>query len=738
MKRKISALFLFLGVAFQSLTVYASDISEIGKYDLELYGVRMAESSFLVKASTLWFSEKALEIYGSFVNFLLGISRVLWQGIDYLLQKALEFDVFSEIFGVFFKFGRQLFSELYSAYGVGLIALSVAYWGIKYLIGKREEAKKGLFRFSCALALGVAIFGLGGGTSKGEDLAKEVNTVFEEVTKSAFLVAGQTEELGNFNSETSLTDVVRNMYFEQSVVQPYLLMNYGTADIEKLEKVEIDPTEFLAKKLTKESVKEIDKKVNKAYKEYEKAEKNKTVDGTKAQYYAYLSQDKMFYKVIVALVAPFMVLAVGVPLMFVACGKLVVGFAMAFSVFGILFSSLLSLVPTFEGAIFGAVKKFLSFVFQKSVIVVLFLLIYYVGGFIDSFIPPETIFQFLMNAVVKIVVFVVIFAKRKIIFEKMKLGSVNQTMERSKTVRQNVSQTVRQAPSQMKEKIQQNQRKAQDIAIKGAEVAGNVYRPLKYGAQAAKMARTVQEKRQGKREGQVINPLEIGGRTPQSLGYSGYNVVYGGHTSGISPLAPKGKKSVPTLMSVNKKNNKAKTLLESFSSLPVDRLIPAIGMQKEKRLLGIEKPSRKHIGQTISFTQQSPIPLLKTNQPLSQQISQLKEIRLQAYRLSTNVPVRTSQTKTIGRENSSHMSQTHATLPNGLNEKQTRTNSYTKEKIVRDSQRVEQLKEPQVTVQTNSPKQAIQQRPTRASNKQSTKTKSIPPLPSGRTPQQRM
>ena len=738
MKRKISALFLFLGVAFQSLTVYASDISEIGKYDLELYGVRMAESSFLVKASTLWFSEKALEFYGSFVNFLLGISRVLWQGIDYLLQKALEFDVFSEIFGVFFKFGRQLFSELYSAYGVGLIALSVAYWGIKYLIGKREEAKKGLFRFSCALALGVAIFGLGGGTSKGEDLAKEVNTVFEEVTKSAFLVAGQTEELGNFNSETSLTDVVRNMYFEQSVVQPYLLMNYGTADIEKLEKVEIDPTEFLAKKLTKESVKEIDKKVNKAYKEYEKAEKNKTVDGTKAQYYAYLSQDKMFYKVIVALVAPFMVLAVGVPLMFVACGKLVVGFAMAFSVFGILFSSLLSLVPTFEGAIFGAVKKFLSFVFQKSVIVVLFLLIYYVGGFIDSFIPPETIFQFLMNAVVKIVVFVVIFAKRKIIFEKMKLGSVNQTMERSKTVRQNVSQTVRQAPSQMKEKIQQNQRKAQDIAIKGAEVAGNVYRPLKYGVQAAKMARTVQEKRQGKREGQVINPLEIGGRTPQSLGYSGYNVVYGGHTSGISPLAPRDKNTVPTLTPVNKKNNEEKTLLESFSSLPVDRLIPAIGMQKEKTLLSIKKPSRKHIGQMISFTQQSPIPLLKANQPLSQQISQLKEIRLQAYRLSTNVPVRTSQTKTIGRENSSHMSQTHATLPNGLNEKQTRTNSYTKEKIVRDSQRVEQLKEPQVTVQTNSPKQAIQQRPTRASNKQSTKTKSIPPLPSGRTPQQRM
>ncbi|MGT4664299.1 CD3337/EF1877 family mobilome membrane protein [Enterococcus hirae] len=762
-KEKNMLFFLFLGKIFQSLPVSASAISEIGKYNLDAFGFRMVESSFLKKVGTFGFSEDFFNACGSLINFQLGISKVLWQGVDFLLQKILSFDVFNDVFGVFFKFSRQLFLELYNKYGLALILISIIFWSIKYLMGRRAEAKRGAFRFFGALLLSMMIFGFGGAHAQGEKLFKDVNTLFGQIEKSAFLISGKTEALGNFGSEDSLAKAVRNLYFEQSIVQPYLLMNYGTSDVKKLEKVGIDPTEFLFKSFTQKNIEECNKKIKKAYEVYEKAEKKVKVNGTKAEYYAYLGQDKLVYKEMVALFAPLMTISLGIPLLFVAVGKLVIDFAMCASALYVVFTCLLSFFPTCEGAVFGSVKKFIGFAFQKSTISVLFLLIYYVGGFIDTLIPPTTTFQFVMNAILKLIVFCFIFAKRKIIFEKMKLSGINKTMERSKEVRQNVSQTVRQAPSQMKESLQQKQQKAQNMAIKGAEIAGNVYRPLKYGAQMAKMARTVQEKRQGKREGQVINPLELEGRTPQAIGYGGHRVVYG-QTDGVSPLAPKGGKGNHALTPVSMKEGQENGALATVDFLPIDRLIPATGRLEKNRVVVIQKPSKAYVGQKVSFVQRRPIPRLEANQTLSQQVGKLKEVRLQAHRLSTNVPVRTAQTQyTYASKNSTFSSSSNGSSFNGstvhkTNEQRAMTDSFVKERMVRVAQsnekpsmnRFSQGKEVKQIIQTKEKewnrKEVIHQGSTPtgksnssrisiAHNSQVPKKSSVPPLPSGRTPQ---
>lgn len=738
--------YLFFLVFLLPTSVNASDISEVGKYDLELFGCRMVESSFFTKVLSFGMSENFLEICAGLINFFFGISKVFWQGIDFLLEKMLEFNVFEKVFDVFFGFGQKLFLNLYNQYGLVLILISVGFWTVKFLSGRREEAKKGAFRFFGAIALAMMIFGFGGVSSNGKNVAKDIDSLLSKIESSAFLVSGEMEEFSGLQDEETLSDKVRNMYFEKAVVEPYLLMNYGTTNIKKLEEIGIDPTEFLAKKLTKKSVNEISDKINKAYKEFEKTETKGETKGTKAEYYVYLGQDKIIYKAMVAFFSPLVTLSIGVPLLFVCVGKIVTGLAMGLSIILITFSALLSFFPACEGALFGSVKKFLDFAVQKSLISIIFLIIYYVNGFIDTMIVPSTVALFVINAIVKIIVFGVIFAKRKVIFEKMKMSGVNQTMERSKEVRQKISQ----APSQVKGQLQQKQRQVQNMALKGAEVAGNVYRPLKHGVQAVKMARTVQEKRQAKKEGQVINPLELEGRTPQRIGYGGRKVIYGGMDKN-SPM--NGGSASGNDLSI-------------VPFLPVDRLFFSSLGKNNKSQLGVAKPSFKHTGQRIPLNGNQLIPRVVANGQLSQQVGQLRQTRLLAKRLSGNTVGRTSQLAPVNSLNPAMDSVGKMkNMPNGM--KQVASNIIEPKK----EGRLESRSIHSARVQQNTPRTEIEQpiileesvgmtnqqagysgskeriqntKQQNSVNKKQASTptrehkKSVPPLPNGRTPQRRI
>lgn len=695
MKVAFSVACLFLVDLFQSVLVYASDITQIGKYDLDFFGFRMVESSFWQKVKSFGMSEEFLDAIASLINLQMGIARVLWQGIDWVLEKILNLDLFNTVFDAFFRFGQKLFTNLYNGFGIAFLIVGVAFWGIYYLVGKREQAKRGFFRLLLSFFLMMLIFGFNGSTSQGQKIVKQVDQWFGQVEQTIFLLANETKEFGlagesQLQNKDSLTKNVRKMFYEQAVVQPYLLMNYGTTDIQALEKAGIDPAEFLAEKMSRENIEKINDKVNDAYKEVEKDGKE---EGEKAKYYMYLGQDKLVYKEAVAMFAPLMVIAIGVPLLFVVFGYLILNIAMLVGILVVIFSSFLALVPYGEAMFFNSLKRFLGFLFQKNMLSFLFLLIYYVGGLLDTFIPSVTIFQFVINALAKIVTFCVLFMKRKTILQKMQITGVYETLESGKRVGQNISQTAGQiyrAPSEMKKNLAQKTEKVQNGMLKGAEIAGNVYRPLKHGVNAIKMARTVQT-RKGTSSGRVINPIEIVGRTPQSIGYSGRNVVYG-------QMEDESKRSanVYSVTAISMLDEQGDALFGLSSVLPVDRFFSPMRNFSSEKNMRIKKPSQDYIGQRVPLKGNVPIPQFNASQSLVKQAERLRELRVYAMRTLWNTSVYTSDSK-------------YSSLEKEEKEK--------KKEIIDKSSKGKQLKK----WERVSPKKA-----------------SVPPLPNERTSQKRV
>ncbi|EKZ0459554.1 hypothetical protein QK096_003119, partial [Enterococcus faecalis] len=175
--------------------------------------------------------------------------------------------------------------------------------------------------------------------------------------------------------------------------------------------------------------------------------------------------------------------------------------------------------------------------------------------------------------------------------------------------------------SQMKQLPGQLSSAGQNLAIKGAGLAGNVYRatnPLAsaaiHGFQKFQQKRTPQEP---VKAGQVINPFELGGRSNQALPYSGRHVRYHGVEPEMSSTKPKTEQN------------------SGFSSglIPTSSMNPVRPKQQAQSSKQQGNNQRKpllnkgsaFVGQSIPLPAgKVPVPQLTASGSLSQQIRQVK------------------------------------------------------------------------------------------------------------------
>lgn len=95
------------------------------------------------------------------------------------------------------------------------------------------------------------------------------------------------------------------LYYKAAVVDPYILLNYGTTNLEELYQAEIEPQEFLAKEASSEELSDIETKVTTAAGEDR---------GKKKAYRVYIQPTKAVYKAVVGSMVPLLNLSIGLPL----------------------------------------------------------------------------------------------------------------------------------------------------------------------------------------------------------------------------------------------------------------------------------------------------------------------------------------------------------------------------------------------------------------------------------------
>ena len=600
--------FTFL-VLFLSVSVYAksdkSDLYIVGNYHLDTFSSYIGNTEYSL--GKMLFGKNGTDFIQMITNMMFSSNKIVWQVFDFIIEKLYKGAAMDGLIHTFFQFSKNIYDKLFNVVGLGLTGLYVVYIFYLKVCRSSNQAKKALVRFLCVVGFSILWFGNGTVASQGEKLTKDLNTCSTVIEGLIFEATNGIEDLSIATTSEDAIKQVREMYYQKAVVEPYLLLNYGTTDIEELTKAGIKPTEFLSKTIKSEDMKNISNDVTEAAKEE---------DDQKESYRAFIQPTKSIYKMIVGIMSPSLNVSLGIPILMIGMVRFLFQLGALLMLLALAFMLFVSFFPGMDYLIFRGIKTFVGFLFQKSIYSVLILVAFLVFNIIDDLIPMNTVAGFIGNMVVRGLVSLIVFLKRKAILEKLGLGQADRTLSKAKTKAQNTKREVTETARRGKALTEQ-------LILKGTDIAGKIHPGIL--AASHLYQRTKQQKSTPARNPKE-KPLEIADGRRKQLPFDDKLLVGNMQPPPIHPIA------VALLLRKTAEPIDGKfaaingSIPLTNSPLPIDRLLQDRNVKGESyRNLSLAQPSMKHTGQSIPLTKT--IPRLIANESLSQQVTQLKQSR---------------------------------------------------------------------------------------------------------------
>lgn len=600
--------FTFLAL-FLSVSVYAksdkSDLYIVGNYHLDTFSSYIGDTEYSL--GKMLFGKNGTDFIQMITNMMFSSNKIVWQVLDFIIEKLYKGAAMDGLIHIFFQFSKNIYDKLFNVVGLGLTGLYVVYIFYLKVCRSSNQAKKALVRFLCIVGFSILWFGNGTVASQGEKLTKDLNTYSIAVEGLIFEATNGIEDLSIATTSEDAIKQVREMYYQKAVVEPYLLLNYGTTDIEELTKAGIKPTEFLSKTIKSEDMKNISNDVTEAAKEE---------DDKKENYRAFIQPTKSIYKMIVGIMSPSLNVSLGIPILMIGMVRFLFQLGALLMLLALAFMLFVSFLPGMDYLIFRGIKTFVGFLFQKSIYSVLILVAFLVFNIIDDLIPMNTVAGFIGNMVVRGLVSLIVFLKRKAILEKLGLGQADRTLSKAKIKTQNTKREITQT-------VRRGKALTEQLVLKGTDIAGKIHPGIFAASQLYQ--RTKQQKSTPARSHKE-KPLEIADGRRKQLPFDDKLLVSNMQPPPIHPTvaAQHPRKTAEPIDGKIAAINGSIPL--TTSPLPIDRLFrdrKAIG--ENNRKFSIAQPSMKHIGESIPLANN--IPRLIANDSLTQQVTQLKQSR---------------------------------------------------------------------------------------------------------------
>lgn len=602
-------LFLIFIWLFLAVSVHAkSDRNElytVGKYHLDTFSSYIGDTEYSL--GKMLFGKNGTDFIQMITNMMFSSNKIVWQVFDFIIEKLYKGAAMDGLIHTFFQFSKNIYDKLFNVVGLGLTGLYVVYIFYLKVCKSSNQSKKALVRFLCVVGFSILWFGNGTVASQGEKLTKDLNTYSIAVEGLIFEATNGIDDLTVVTTSEDAIKQIREMYYQKAVVEPYLLLNYGTTDIEELVRAGIDPTEFLSENIKNEDLKTISTIVMDAAKEE---------DDKKESYRAFIQPTKSIYKMIVGIMSPSLNVSLGIPILMIGMVRFLFQLGTLLMLLALAFMLFVSFFPGMDYLIFRGIKTFVGFLFQKSIYSVLILVAFLVFNIIDDLIPMDTIAGFIGNMVVRGLVSLIVFLKRKAILEKLGLGQADRTLSKVKTKAQNTKREVTQTARRGKALTEQ-------LILKGTDIAGKIHPGIFAASQLYQ--RTKQQKSTPARNHKE-RPLEIAHGRRKQLPFDDKFLVSTMQSPPIHPIAS----ALHSRKTAKPIDGKIVAINGSIplttSPLPIDRLFQdrkAIG--ENDRKFFIAQPSMKHIGQSIPLAKN--IPRLIASESLTHQVTQLKQSR---------------------------------------------------------------------------------------------------------------
>lgn len=591
-----------------SSSVYAKAekdaIYTVGKYHLDTFSSYIGDTEFSL--GKMLFGKNGTDFIQMITNMSFSSNKIIWQVFDFIIEKLYKGAAMDGLIHTFFQFSKNIYDKLFNVVGLGLTGIYVVYIFYLKVCKSGNQAKRALVRFLCVVGFSILWFGNGTVTSQGEKLTKNLNTWSTAVEGLIFEATNGIDDLSVATSSEEAVNQIREMYYQKAVVDPYLLLNYGTTNIEELTKAGIKPTEFLSESIKTDDLKNISRVVTEAAGED---------DEKKESYRAFIQPTKSIYKMIVGIMSPSLNVSLGIPILMIGMVRFLFQLGVLLMLLAIAFMLIVSFFPGMDYMIFRGVKTFVGFVFQKSIYSVLILVAFLVFNIIDDLITMNTIAGFIGNMFVRGIVSLIVFLKRKDILAKLGLGYADRTLSNAKTKAQNTTKEVTQT-------IHRGKDLSERAILKGANIAGKIHPGI---IAASQLYQRTKQQRTTPTENSNTKITEIAYGRKKQLPYERKQLVAEVRPTIGSPPSSLPRKVAEPITEPSKAVSK-ENIPRSISSLPIDRLInngknPSVGNRK----LLLAQPAKNYVGKSVPLRLNTP--QLIANDSLTQQITQLKQSR---------------------------------------------------------------------------------------------------------------
>lgn len=342
--------------------------------------------SFFEKGGWFSINENLQSVLNALLNIAFGLIKYMVLALDYVIDKLFSLNLLDGVLPDLFSTAGSIYNQLFSILGILLFTFVI-------VISVKDFFEKGISKalirfgvFTLIYAGSMAFF------SDGAAKVQEVNTISQNIqgqlvdlTSGSLNSSNQstTEKLIGGGQQLDGTSNIRNLIFDEFIIKPYALLNFGKTDLTK-EQFEL----YLVKKgeaFDKAKMKEIEKKIK------QDSDKN-----------SYLTSDRMTEKVAVLLNTFVMLLVIGIAVLLIGVANILIQLLIYGIIF--LFPSLLflALIPNMHHLLKNSFMMLGTLFASKVGIGFGFGLLFSIINLLDSFFVVTNIVTMLVGLFVKV------------------------------------------------------------------------------------------------------------------------------------------------------------------------------------------------------------------------------------------------------------------------------------------------------------------------------------------------
>ncbi|MFI3805601.1 CD3337/EF1877 family mobilome membrane protein [Vagococcus fluvialis] len=342
--------------------------------------------SFFEKGNWFSINENLQSVLNALLNIVYGLIKYLVLALDYVIDKLFSLNLLKGVLPELFATTGAIYNKLFSVIGI-LLFTFVIILSIKDFFQKGMT--KALIRFGVFLLIymGSLVF-----FTDGANKVQDINTLSQNVQGQLVdLTSGSltkknkstTDIILGMNQPADGTTNIRNLIFDEFVIKPYTLLNFGKTDISKkqLEAYLIKKEESFDQKKTDEIAEKIK----------EDAEKN-----------TYLTSDRMTEKVAVLINTFLMLIVIGTAVLLIGVANILIQLL----IYGILFlfPSLLflALIPNMHHLLKNGFMLLGTLFASKIAIGFSFGLLFSILNLLDSFFVVTNIVTMIVGLFIKV------------------------------------------------------------------------------------------------------------------------------------------------------------------------------------------------------------------------------------------------------------------------------------------------------------------------------------------------